>query len=110
MPGNIAAYHVSQILTIEVEVDLSSGAVINADCTLAPDISRRCVIDLLVGHRMDSGMEPVIDNLQERCHTGAERSIVTALRNLHLGYCRTLSGSEDGTAQSAAASKDGSAE
>ena len=90
--------------------ETASDCRINADCTLAPEISRRSLIDLLVGHKMNVGMEPVIDVLRERFHTGAERSIVTALRNLCLAYCRALSGSENGTDQPARASQNGSAE
>ena len=88
LPGNIAAYQVYQILTIEIEVDLTTETVINADCTLIPELSRRMVTDHLIGHDMRHGPDTAIDQITQSSYTGAERSIATALRNLFGAYSR----------------------
>jgi hypothetical protein len=86
LPTGITASELYRLVGIIVVVDVNTGVIEEADCTLATVLARRHVINAIVGYNLHSGVEPLQQLLDKVYQGGAKKAITTALRIIYDKY------------------------
>ncbi len=82
LPAGITASKVSDVVGVGVEVELATGKIVNAECTLATVLARDFFRRLVVDHRLDADFQTVVGIIERRYHGSAQKALVTALKTV----------------------------
>jgi hypothetical protein len=89
VPAKTSAADVYSVIGVCMEVDVNTGNILEADCTLVTDLSRKFVVGLLKGQILTN-----ISDLEERFRNGyqgsAKKALVTAMKICHDRYLKAL--------------------
>ncbi len=86
LPTGITATEIYKIVGITVLIDINTGIITNADCTLATHLARRHISEAITGHCLKDGPEHLL-HLIERIYQGnAKKAIITAIRIIYDKY------------------------
>jgi calcineurin-like phosphoesterase len=80
LPSGITASELNKIIGIGLEVEASTGRIVEADCTLATSVGRDFFRRLVIGMSLDTELPTVISRIEKRYHGSAQKSLVSALR------------------------------
>lgn len=86
LPANTAAEEVYKVLALAVLVDLDSGTIVQADCSMVTQLARSYVSQLLVGYDLNGGAEGLLARFQRRYHGAAKKALETALKSICKKY------------------------
>ncbi|MDA8351580.1 MAG: DUF3870 domain-containing protein [Firmicutes bacterium] len=86
LPQRMAARSVYDSLTLTVEIDPKYGVILDASCTLATQHARGFIGELLKGHSLREGAEPMTEAIQTAYHGKAQQALIAAIRDLHQQY------------------------
>ncbi|MFD2922373.1 DUF3870 domain-containing protein [Halobacillus naozhouensis] len=86
LPTGIAANHISESLTLTLEVDQNYGVIIDASCTLATDHGRDFIKTLLKGYSLKDGIEEPLTRLHEGYLGKAGNALEAALKDSYKQY------------------------
>jgi hypothetical protein len=86
LPENITAKHVFDVFGLEIEVDPRNNTIVDASCTAIPTLGEKFVLDLLVGHNLEDGIDDIIGRIERRYFGPAQRAIISALINAYERY------------------------
>lgn len=92
LPQGISATELYKVLGIAVEVDPSSGVIIDADCTLATSVGKNFLRKLLIGYSLEQGIDPLVREVEARYFGSARRPIIAALKVVYQRYVAYKSG------------------
>ncbi len=81
-PGGSTAF------TVEAEVDLSSGHIVDVLCYPASEICQRLVRATPMGRDLRGGLDDAATEIQRRYVGPAQRAIATAISNVYETYAR----------------------
>ena len=82
LPAGITASKLSDVVGVGVEVDPTSGRVVDAECTLATALARDFFRRLIVGRSLDSEFGAIVKTIERRYHGSAQKALVTALKTV----------------------------
>ncbi|MEG6586433.1 DUF3870 domain-containing protein [Dendrosporobacter sp. 1207_IL3150] len=86
LPTGITASELYKIIGVIVLVNMDTGKIVEADCTLATQLARKHVSAALVGHNLTDGPDQ-LSNLIDKIYQGnAKKAIITALRIIYDKY------------------------
>ena len=80
LPAGITASEMYKVIGLVVVIDVDSGEIIEADCTLATALARRCVTTALVGQTLQHGPDQAVRILDQIYQGSAKKAIITAIR------------------------------
>lgn len=80
LPIGITAGELYKVVGVVVTVDMESGKIIEADCTLATELARKHIARALVGHSLHEGPEKFAEIIEHIYQGNAKKSIITAIR------------------------------
>lgn len=80
LPIGITAGELYKIVGVVVTVDMQSGEIIEADCTLATELARHHIARALIGHGLEEGPEKIAAVVDHIYQGNAKKSIITAIR------------------------------
>ncbi|MCE5285366.1 MAG: DUF3870 domain-containing protein [Pelosinus sp.] len=80
LPIGITAGELYKIVGVVVTVEMQSGEIIEADCTLATELARRHIARALIGHCLQEGPEKLAKIVEHIYQGNAKKSIITAIR------------------------------
>lgn len=83
VPEGTTARELYQLIGLALEVDMESGRVVDASCTLAVPLAEQFVRRLIVGRELGREFEGIVREIEERYHGPTQRAIVTALKAAH---------------------------
>ena len=83
LPSAITAEKLYEVVAIGVEVDPTTGIIVDADCTLATDVSKRFFKKLTKGYCLFDGIEPLILRFETRYYGSARKALVTAMKIMY---------------------------
>ncbi len=86
VPVGITAAEVYKVIGLVVVVDVETGIITEADCTLATKVARDYVSKLLIGYDLSKGSEGIQTILDRKYQGNAKKAISTALRIIHDKY------------------------
>lgn len=86
LPTGITASELYKIIGVIVLVNMDTGEIIEADCTLATQLARRHVSAALVGHMLTDGPDQLAQLIDKIYQGNAKKAIITALRIIYDKY------------------------
>ncbi|VBB05999.1 Hypothetical protein LUCI_1210 [Lucifera butyrica] len=86
LPTGITASEMYKVIGLVVLIDVDSGEIVEADCTLATRVARDHVSTALVGNSIKNGPDYLI-HLIDRIYQGsAKKAVITAIRIIYDKY------------------------
>lgn len=79
LPAGITAYEVHKVIGVVVEIDMHTGRILQAECTLATKLASDFIAKMLVGYNMNDGLDELNANYQ----ASAKKAVLTAVRMLN---------------------------
>lgn len=80
LPQGTAASEMYKVMALVILVDIRTGIIVDADCTLSVPISERFVKKALVGGNLRDNLENLVQRLSKTYQGTAKKAIITALR------------------------------
>jgi len=86
LPANAAHMYASGVLAVELEVDPYDMKVVDAACNCLPALGQKFLIGILVGKKLDDGLEHAIKEIRARYFSTAQRAMIAALEDVLRNY------------------------
>jgi len=86
LPAGITASERYKLMGIVVLVDINTGMILEADCTLATGVARRHVSNAIVGYDLNRGCEPLQQKLDRVYQGSAKKAVTTVIRIIYDKY------------------------
>lgn len=86
LPDNTTARKLYDHLVLVVTVQVPEGIILEADCTMATELGRRFVRELLVGYDLHRGPEPVVASLNQRYYGHLRKALQTCFKGICAQY------------------------
>lgn len=80
LPGGTVSGEIYGVMALVVLIDVRTGLITDAECTLSTRMAERFVHQLLVGRNLETDCEAMIANLNEVYQGSAKKTIITTLR------------------------------
>lgn len=96
LPTGITASEMYKVIGLVVIIEVETGEILEADCTLATQVARKCVSQALVGQTLKNGPDQALRYIDQIYQGSAKKAIITAIRIIYDKY-RSY---KDGTAPS----------
>ena len=90
LPEDVAAKHVFGSVTIELEVDLADKTIVDISSTLVPTLGEKILRNVLLGNKIDEGIEEAIIQLDSRFFNVTRRAMIAALEDAFRWYKKSL--------------------
>lgn len=88
LPSGSAAKAAYDTLALTVEIEREHGVILSLECTLATQLGRDFVSELLRGYSLQNGVDAMIDELRLHYHGAAKAALIAALKDLEAEYQR----------------------
>ncbi len=88
LPTGSAAKAVFEMLAVTVEVDKRFGVILEADCTLATDLGRQMVRQLLRGYSLREDMDLIRKSVTDSYFGKVKSALLAALNDLEAEFVR----------------------
>jgi hypothetical protein len=79
-PQGTTAGQLYQVVGVALQVDVTTGMVVEASCSLALPAAEAFVTRLLVGYSLHDGIDALLHELEQRFHGPAQRAVAMALK------------------------------
>lgn len=86
LPTGITASEIYKIIGVMVLVDMETGIIIEADCTLATELARKHVSGALVEYNLNDGPDALVKVIDQIYQGTAKKAIITAIRIIYDKY------------------------
>jgi len=86
LPSGTVSYEVYKMMGLIVLIDVRTGKILEADCTLSTRLSERFVSRLLIGRSIENELDAMIDDLKAYYQGNAQKAIITALHAVYDKY------------------------
>ncbi len=86
LPTGITASEMYKVVGIILTVNVDTGLIVEADCTLATGLARRHVSNILVGKSLKHGPDQILHLVDQTYQGSAKKAIITALRIIYDKY------------------------
>lgn len=91
LPANAASMYIVGVLAVEIEVDPYDMKIVDAACNCLPPLGQKFLVSLLVGNKIENGMEDAIKMIRARYFSTAQRAMIAALEDVQKNYREYLS-------------------
>ncbi|MGC4378465.1 DUF3870 domain-containing protein [Fictibacillus sp. Mic-4] len=86
LPQGMAASDVYHTLTVTLEADLKYWVIIDASCTLATGHAQDFLGQLLKGHSLLDGVEPIVEAIGSHYYGKAQSALIAAIKDAYKQY------------------------
>jgi len=86
LPSGTVSGEVFKVMAVVVLIDITTGKIIDADCTLSTRTAERFVKDILVGAGLANGPDKLIAAVNETYQGSAKKAIITAIKGVYDRY------------------------
>ncbi len=90
LPSNTTAQKIYDELALVVIIDLETGVIHSAECTMVTGIAKEFVNSMLVGYCMEKGIEPLVATVEHKYHGHLKRALITAMKMVGSEYFEML--------------------
>ncbi|HEU4760151.1 MAG TPA: DUF3870 domain-containing protein [Dehalococcoidia bacterium] len=88
LPQSLAPREASPVISVEVEVNLSSGEIVSSAVRAVPELAGRLVAGLLQGRNINDSPVEVMDAIRRRYVCPSQKALSTAVLNAFEAYTR----------------------
>ena len=86
LPENTTAQKLYNHLVLVVTVQLPEGTILDADCTMATELGRQFIQELLAGYDLHRGPEPLTALLAQSYYGHLRRALQTCIKGICLQF------------------------
>ena len=86
LPDNTTAQKLYNHLVLVVTADTSTGTILDADCTMATELGRRFIRELLVDYELSQGPDPLVERLNQCYYGHLRKALQTCIKGICLQY------------------------
>lgn len=86
LPAGITAYEAHKVIGVIVVIDVHTGKVLQAECTLATRVASDFIAQLLVGYNFNDGLEDLYNTIDKHHQGSSKKAVLTAVRMLYDKY------------------------
>jgi hypothetical protein len=79
LPQGIAAEELYSVIAVGLVIDIRTGEIIEADCSLVTDTSRRFVRDMIEGENINN-IDEIIAKIKARYFGSARKALISAVK------------------------------
>ena len=79
LPDNTTAQKLYNHLVLVVTAESSTGTILDADCTMATELGRRFIRELLVGYALTRGPDPLVERLNQSYYGHLRKALQTCI-------------------------------
>jgi len=90
LPSNTTAQKIYEELALVMVIDMNTGVVHNAECTMVTGLAKEFVSKLLVGYDMNQGIEPLIKLVERKYQGHLKKALASSIRMIGAQYQETL--------------------
>ena len=94
LPSNTTAQKIYEELALVMVIDMRTGVVHNAECTMVTGLAKEFVSNLIIGYDMNQGIEPLVKLLEQRYQGHLKKALVSSVRMIGSQYAETLKAEE----------------
>ena len=94
LPSNTTAQKIYEELALVMVIDMQTGVVHNAECTMVTGLAKEFVSSLIIGYDMNQGIEPLVKQLEHRYQGHLKKALVSSVRMIGSQYAETLKAEE----------------
>ena len=92
LPTNITSQEIYKTLVMVVIVDLQSGLISKAECSVVTEIAKQYVEKLVIGYNMNNGIGALIERFEILYHGQTKKAVETSLKMIFAKYSEIISG------------------
>lgn len=86
LPIGITAAELYKVIGLVVVVDIETGIIAEADCTLATELARKHISAAIVGYNLTDGAEKLQKIMDRHYQGSAKKAVATAIRIIYDKY------------------------
>ena len=86
LPEHTTAQKLYSHLVLVATVDLPQGTVVDADCTMATQLGREFIRELLTGYDLHRGPAPLVEELNQRYYGHLRKALQTCIKGVCLQF------------------------
>lgn len=90
LPDGTVSGEVYKVMGLVVLIDVRTGTITQADCTLSTRLAERFVLQLLIGRKIQEESMAIIEEINSVYQGSAKKAIITALRVIASKYAAYL--------------------
>ena len=90
LPENTTAQKLYNHLVLVVTAEIPSGTILDADCTMATDLGKSFIRELLTGYDLHQGPEPLIELLSRSYYGHLRKALQTCIKGIYTQYTELL--------------------
>jgi len=92
LPAGITASEMYKVIGVVVLIDVQTGEIVEADCTLATHVARKTVCAAIVGQSLKNGPDKILRQIDQLYQGSAKKAIITAIRIIYDKYRTYMDG------------------
>lgn len=86
LPDNTTAQKLYSHLVLVVTAEMPGGIIQDADCTMATELGRRFIRELLTGYDLHRGPEPLVELLNKTYYGHLRKALQTCIKGICLQF------------------------
>ncbi len=90
LPSNTTAQKIYEELALVVVIDMNTGVVHNAECTMVTGLAKEFVSNLIIGYDMNQGIEPLVKEMEHRYQGHLKKALASSVRMIGAQYAEML--------------------
>ena len=87
LPAGITAYEVHKVIGVVVEIDMHTGRILQAECTLATKLASDFIAKMLVGYNMNDGLDELNAMIEKHYQASAKKAFLASCWVMVLPPC-----------------------
>ena len=90
LPSNTTAQKIYEELALVVVIDMNTGVVHNAECTMVTGLAKEFVSNLIIGYDMNQGIEPLVKEMEHRYQGHLKKALASSVQMIGAQYAEML--------------------
>lgn len=90
LPSNTTAQKIYEELALVMVIDMNTGVVHNAECTMVTGVAKEFVCNLLIGYDMNQGIEPLVKLVERKYQGHLKKALTSSIRMIGSQYQEML--------------------
>lgn len=96
LPSNTTAQKIYEELVLVMVIDMNTGVVHDAECTMVTGLAKEFVSNLIIGYDMNRGIEPLVKTLEHKYQGHLKKALASSMRMIGAQYADMLRSESDG--------------
>lgn len=90
LPSNTTAQKIYEELVMVLVIDLDTGVVHNAECTMVTGLAKEFVNNLIIGYDMKQGIEPLLGRFDRQYQGHLKKALTSSLKMIGNQYAELV--------------------